>query len=74
MMNASTYSFTYIVESLDMWHGRLGHVNIASIRKIKELKLINASEAYETDKCPICVETKFIKKSFKSIKSRNRSR
>jgi hypothetical protein len=30
-MNKASTSFAYIVESLDLWHGRLGHVNVASI-------------------------------------------
>jgi hypothetical protein len=32
--NIGIYS-TYIVESLDLWHGRLGHVNVASIKMMK---------------------------------------
>lgn len=36
-MNASAgTSSTYIVESLDLWHERLGHVNIASIKTLKQ--------------------------------------
>ena len=32
-MNISSNSFAYIVESLDLWHGRLGHVNVATIKR-----------------------------------------
>ena len=32
-MNISSNSFAYIVESLDLWHGRLGHVNVAAIKR-----------------------------------------
>lgn len=70
-INASDSSLAYIVESLDMWHGRLGHVNIALVKKLKELKLINAYETHETSKCLVCVEAKFIKQPFKPILSRS---
>ena len=71
MMNAITSNFGYIVVSLDMWHGILDHVNIALIRRLKEFRLINASETNEISKCHVCVETKFIKKPFKSVMSIN---
>ena len=45
-MNANTSSSAYIIESVDLWHGRLGHMNFASIRKLKDLKLINACESH----------------------------
>ena len=34
-MNISSNSSAYIVESLDLWHGRLGHVNVAAIKRMK---------------------------------------
>lgn len=72
-MNASVSSYAYIVESIDMWHGRLGdHVNFASIRKHKELRLINSSKSYETSKCLVCAESKYyFKKFFKYIMTWN---
>ncbi|KAL0546105.1 hypothetical protein IC582_016010 [Cucumis melo] len=69
-MNANASSYTYVIESVNLWHGRLGHVNFASIRKLKDLRLINTSESHETGKCPICVESKFHKKPFKLVDSR----
>lgn len=47
-MNANASSFTYIVESIDMWHGTLGHVKFASIRKLKELRISNANKSHGT--------------------------
>ena len=70
-MNANTSSFAYIIESIDMWHGRLGHVNFASIRKLKDLKLINACESHETGKCHVCVESKYFKKPYKPVMTRS---
>ena len=32
--NIGIYS-AYIVESSDLWHGRLGHVNVTSIKMMK---------------------------------------
>ncbi|KAA0042080.1 ty1-copia retrotransposon protein [Cucumis melo var. makuwa] len=69
-MNANASSSAYVIESANLWHGRLGHVNFASIRKLKDLRLINTSESHETGKCPICVESKFHKKPFKPVKYR----
>ena len=34
MNNIGIYS-AYIVESSDLWHGRLGHVNVTSIKMMK---------------------------------------
>jgi len=36
--NAS--AFAYIAESVDLWYGRLGHVNYASINKLRNMWLI----------------------------------
>ncbi|KAA0052404.1 ty1-copia retrotransposon protein [Cucumis melo var. makuwa] len=46
-MNANASSFAYMIESVNLWHGSLGHVNFASIRKLKDLRLINTSESHE---------------------------
>ncbi|KAA0048162.1 ty1-copia retrotransposon protein [Cucumis melo var. makuwa] len=48
-MNANTSSSAYVIKSVNLWHGRLGHVNFVSIRKLKDLRLINTSEANEID-------------------------
>ena len=37
---SSSFAFAYTVESIDVWHGRLGHVNITSIKRVKKLNLI----------------------------------
>ncbi|KAA0068137.1 ty1-copia retrotransposon protein [Cucumis melo var. makuwa] len=69
-INANASSSAYVIEYANLWHGRLGHVNFTSIRKLKDLRLINTSESHETGKCPICVESKFHKKPFKPVESR----
>ena len=35
-MNISSNSSAYIVESLDLWHDRLGHVNVAASKRMKK--------------------------------------
>ncbi|XP_039141238.1 uncharacterized protein LOC120278531 [Dioscorea cayenensis subsp. rotundata] len=69
--NGNSSSSAYIVESVNLWHGRLGHVNIASIKRLKNLNLIPAVNVNEFSKCSVCVEAKFAKKPFKSVENRN---
>ena len=52
-MNISCKSFAYIVESLDLWHGRLGHVNVAASKRIKQISLIPNLTNSEHSKCEI---------------------
>ncbi|TYK01594.1 ty1-copia retrotransposon protein [Cucumis melo var. makuwa] len=49
-INENASSSAYVIESVNLWHGRLGHVNFASIRKLKDLRLINTSESHETER------------------------
>ncbi|KAL0334036.1 UNVERIFIED_CONTAM: hypothetical protein Sangu_1559800 [Sesamum angustifolium] len=61
----------YLIESINIWHSRLGHVNYASIKRLRNMKLINTSDMNECTKCTICVEAKFAKKPFKPISTRS---
>ena len=36
-MNKETSFSTYIVDSINLWHERLGHVNFSCIKEMKEL-------------------------------------
>ena len=56
-----------IVESCDVWHGRLGHVNFGSIQRMIKLKLISNSSHDPSANCQICVQGKHTRKPFKSI-------
>ena len=63
--NTSSFTtFTYIAESVNLWHGRLGHVNIASIKRLKTMHLINVVNDENCSKCSVCVEAKYVKKTF----------
>ena len=37
--NNTSSSFAYIVDSCDIWHGRLRHVNFSYMKKMVELSL-----------------------------------
>ena len=54
--------FAYIVESVNLWHDRIGHVNIASIRRLKTMHLINVVNDENCSKRSVCVEAKYAKK------------
>jgi len=55
-------SSVYLVDSLSMWHGRLGHVGMSYVKKMEQLGLISNLINDETYKCEICVESKHTKK------------
>ena len=65
--NNASSSFAYIVDSCDIWHGRLGHVNFSYMKKMVELSLIPKLSLENHRKCESCVESKTTKKSCKSV-------
>jgi len=69
-LNESASTSAYIAESINLWHGRLGHVNFASIKRLRNLKLQSAVNVDNVSKCSVCVEAKYAKKPFKLITSR----
>ncbi|KAL0413818.1 UNVERIFIED_CONTAM: Retrovirus-related Pol polyprotein from transposon TNT 1-94 [Sesamum radiatum] len=69
--NKAVSDSAYLIESINIWHGRLGHVNYASIKRLNSMNLINASDLNESTKCDICVEAKFAKKPFKPLTVRS---
>ncbi|CAA7023934.1 unnamed protein product [Microthlaspi erraticum] len=50
----------YLVESSNIWHERLGHVNYKSIERLMNLDLIPKCKINK-DKCEICVQAKLTK-------------
>ena len=67
MNNKASSSSIYIVDSYDVWHARLGHVNFSYIKKTVELSLIPKLSVENHGKCEVCVESKTTKKSCKPI-------
>ena len=59
---SSSTTFACIAKSVNLWHGRLGHVNIASIRRLKTMHLINVANNENCTKCSVCVEAKYEEK------------
>ena len=64
---ASSFS-VYIVNSCDIWHGRLRrHVNFLYMKKMVELSLIPKLPLENHGKCESCVKSKTTKKSCKIV-------
>jgi len=59
-------SSSYIVDSYDIWHARLGHVNSSYVMTLQRLGLINMHDK-QNSKCDVCVESKITKKTCHSI-------
>ena len=64
MNKASTSA--YILESSNLWHGRLGHVNYDILLKLINLDHIPTFQIDAKHKCETCVEAKLIRSSFQS--------
>ena len=59
-------SFAYIVSCVNVWHGRLCHINNKYMKNMSGLGLIPKLEN-ELEKCEICSMTKITRKPYKSI-------
>ena len=56
------------VESCNIWHGRLEHVNYEKLKKMMNLNIIPKSSVDLKHKCEVCVQAKFSRKPFKPVK------
>ncbi|GJX27089.1 pol polyprotein [Tanacetum coccineum] len=61
-------SSAYLIESSNVWHGRLGHVNFNSMRRLIKFNSIPNFHIDSKYKCETCVEAKLTRSSFKSVK------
>ena len=59
--------FAYILESSNLWHDRLGHVNYDTLRKLINLNHIPTFQIDAKHKCETCVEAKLTRLSFQNI-------
>ena len=66
-MNKASTSSAYMLECSNVWHGRLGHVNYNSIRRLIKLDYIPKFDIDSNHKCPTCVEAKLTRSSFHTI-------
>ena len=55
------------LECSNTWHGRLGHVNLNTIKRMMSLELIPKSVINLKKRCQVCVQAKQTKKPFKSV-------
>ena len=60
------FASSYLLESKCLWHERLGHVNNKTLRKLINLNILPKFECNKS-KCQICVESKYVKHSYKSV-------
>ncbi|KAJ0850834.1 putative RNA-directed DNA polymerase [Helianthus annuus] len=68
-MNKIATTSTYMLEfsESNKWHGRLGHVNFNSIRRLINLNCIPTFHIDSHYKCETCVESKLTRTSSKSV-------
>ena len=69
-MNGNS-SFTYFVSCVNVWHGRLCHINNKYMKSMSGLGLIPKLEN-KLEKCEICSMTKIARKPHKSIERNTR--
>ena len=60
-------SSAYMLESSNVWHGRLGHVNYDTLRILINMECLPKFKIDPNHKCEICVESKLVRTSFQSI-------
>ena len=65
-INKNTSS-AYILESSNVWHSRLGHVNYNTLRRLINMECLPKFKIDPNHKCEICVESKLIRTFFQSI-------
>ena len=63
VINGNASSFSYLVDSYDIWHARLGHVSSGYIKKMQTLGLINNIDYSGLSKCQICATSKLTRKT-----------
>ncbi|KAK9147563.1 hypothetical protein Scep_006320 [Stephania cephalantha] len=61
----------YMIESFDIWHARLGHVNNKLIHKMVHLNMLPKFKIDLKHKCEVCAESKFVRQTFKSVHLRS---
>ena len=57
---------TYVLESSNLWHGRLEYVNYETLRRLINLNCILTFQIDAKHKCETCVQAKLTRTSFQS--------
>ena len=66
-INNKNTSSAYMLESSNVWHGRLGHVNYDALHRLINMECLPKFQIDPNHKCEICVESKLTRTSFQSI-------
>ena len=66
-INKKNTSSTYMLESSNVWHGRLGHVNYDTLHRLINMECLPKFQIDPNHKCEIFVESKLTRTSFQSI-------
>ena len=64
--NKNNDSSAYLLESDNLWHACLGHVNYKSLQKMINMEILPKFECNKS-KCQVCVESKFAKHPYNSV-------
>ena len=65
--NNKNTSSAYMLESSNIWHGRLRHANFDTLCKLMNLELLPKFNIDANHKCETCVESKLTRASFQNI-------
>ena len=65
--NNKVNSSAYLLESSNIWHARLGHVNYDTLRRLINLEFLPRFDINLKHKCEICVESKMTRLPFHSV-------
>ena len=66
-INNKNTLFAYMLKSSNVSHGRLGHVNYDTLRRLINMERLPKFKLDPNHKCEICVESKLTRTSFQSI-------
>ena len=66
-INNKNTSSAYMLESSNVWHGRLGHVNYDTLCRLINMECLPNFKLDPNHKCEIFVESKLMRTSFQSI-------
>ena len=57
----------YILKTSNLWHGRLGHVNYDTLRRLINLNHISTFQIVAKHKCETWVEAKLTRSFFQNV-------
>ena len=61
--NKNNDASAYMIDSVSLWHNRLAHIGISTMKRMIKCGLISCDNINNFDKCEICVKSKIVKKT-----------